>query len=341
MGKEHHYVPRFYLKRFSINAKGKCISLYNINNKKFIQSAPIRHQACRPFLYGKDDLVESELAKLESTIAQFFHYWIDHKILELPKNNTPAFDAIKRYILYQIFRTVRQGSYTSELVNQVFKILLKETDPARFRTLEDGRIQLGEPEHLNILFAYDKDYLLNFMEGMFVVNLSSLPFITSDAPIVRYNQLMENIGIYTGATVPVVKGLQIFFPIHERLMLCLFDPKVYDCEKRKNDYVVTESPSDIHQLNALQYINCESQLFFDEYITPDYIEDLFDQVDHIRSKVGPVTSTYKNRDRTQLFISHESAQINLELSFFTLRQSAKEFEHKIAPLRHESLKRKS
>ena len=42
--KRHHFIPRFYLKRFSINNEGKALGLYNLDNKKFIKNAPLKIQ---------------------------------------------------------------------------------------------------------------------------------------------------------------------------------------------------------------------------------------------------------------------------------------------------------
>ncbi len=51
--KNHHYVPRFYLKRFSINDEGKVIGLYNHKNNIFVQNAPLN----RVFFEQKFDTI--------------------------------------------------------------------------------------------------------------------------------------------------------------------------------------------------------------------------------------------------------------------------------------------
>lgn len=79
--KRHHYIPRFYLKRFSINNDGKSLGLYNLKNKKFIQNAPLKSQAYENFLYGEDDEIENALAEMENTVAKMFYYWTEEKLL--------------------------------------------------------------------------------------------------------------------------------------------------------------------------------------------------------------------------------------------------------------------
>ena len=82
--KKHHYIPRFYLKRFSVNNEGKIIGLYNHKNKIFIQRAPLKHQACENFLYGEDDEIENALAEMENDVARMFYYWTEEKLLYPP-----------------------------------------------------------------------------------------------------------------------------------------------------------------------------------------------------------------------------------------------------------------
>jgi hypothetical protein len=43
--KRHHYIPRFYLKRFSVNNERKFLGLHNLNNRKFISNAPLKSQS--------------------------------------------------------------------------------------------------------------------------------------------------------------------------------------------------------------------------------------------------------------------------------------------------------
>ena len=80
---------------------------------------------------------------------------------------------------------------------------------------------------------------------------------------------MEKAGSYIGATGLVMKGLQVFYPIHPRLLNCLYDSGVYNLCGGSVNCCSTESTEEIHQLNALQFINSNSQLFFDEFISEE------------------------------------------------------------------------
>lgn len=143
---KHHYIPRFYLERFSINNEGKLIGLYNHENNLFVPKAPIRHQACEEYLYGRDDLIEAELAKLESSIAKLFHYWTEEKILVPPPEGTNGLIALRRFILYQLFRTPKAGNYVNKAATQVLHALTHLKSFQNMK-LEDYEIQYDEPVH--------------------------------------------------------------------------------------------------------------------------------------------------------------------------------------------------
>ena len=107
--KNNHYIPKFYLKRFSFNQEGKNIGLYNHHNKIFIQKTSIKHQASKNYLYGEDEEVELQLSKLENSISNFFNYWTEEKILVPPPKDSNGEKILKRFILYQLFRTPKAG----------------------------------------------------------------------------------------------------------------------------------------------------------------------------------------------------------------------------------------
>lgn len=333
--KKHHYVPRFYLKRFSVNNEGKVLGLYNHKSEIFIANAPLKHQACETFLYGRDDEVEAELGKLESNVAKMFHYWTEEKILIPPPENTNGFTLLKRFILYQLYRTPKAGNNLNNAFNGAFHELIKIYEPGKSKNFDGLNLVHPDPVLLALLNSADKEHLLNFLSCKFVVNLSLLPFISSDAPVVMYNQFMEQKELYTGATSLAVKGLQIFYPIHPRLMVCFYDPKIYSCGDN-DDCISTDLVEDIHQLNAMQYINSNSQLFFNEYIVKEYIETIVNAFSQEKKKSRPVNQIIKKDEKVYFFSSFEDAHINLELSFFKIiNHESVEFE--VAPLRHPSL----
>ena len=337
--KRHHYIPRFYLKRFSINNEGKSLGLYNIDNKKFIQNAPLKSQAYKNFLYGEDDEIKNALANMENNVAKLFYYWTEERLLYPPPTGTNGFKLLKRFILYQAYRTPKSGSDIMDMLNQGLKTAVKEFKPDLWESMKDGTLVHKNPVLLGLFQSIKHEHLLDFLECKFLVNLSLLPFVTSDSPVILYNQLMEQANNYMGATGLVVKGLQIFYPIHPRLMICLYDSSVYNFGEDCDNCCSTESIDEIHQLNGLQLANCKFQLFFDDLISQEYIMELCKHFEGYRGTSKNINQIINQENRKFFFTSSEDIHINLKLDFFKLKVDSNNFTNEIAPLRHPSLER--
>jgi len=72
--KKHHYVPLFYLKRFSPD--GKSINLYNLRSTRTIYKAKLKNQCYSDYFYGKEPDIEHALAGLDGRFnpSDFFKY---------------------------------------------------------------------------------------------------------------------------------------------------------------------------------------------------------------------------------------------------------------------------
>lgn len=66
--KKQHYVPVFYLKRFSPD--GRSIGLWNIRAKKKVLSASLKSQCCENFFYEQGENIENSLSDLESPASK-------------------------------------------------------------------------------------------------------------------------------------------------------------------------------------------------------------------------------------------------------------------------------
>jgi len=337
--KRHHYIPRFYLKRFSLNNEGKTIGLYNHKNNLFVPEAPLRHQAYKDRLYGQDDEIENALAEMEDTVARLFYYWTEEKQLYPPPPESNGFKLLKRFILYQAYRTPKSGDDIMKTLNKGMKVLLKEVEPQMAERMEGSTLVHENPVLLMLLNSIGREHLLDFLDCKFLVNLSPLSFITSDAPIVFYNQLMEHTGNYVGSTGLVAKGLQIFYPIHPRLMICLYDSNVYDFGNGCENCFGTESIEEINQLNGLQLINGKSQIFFDESISEEYVLHLGEGFNEYRGVAKNINEIITQGHRKFFLTSSVDAHINLNLDFFSFKVNPDSFKENFAPTRHPSLKR--
>lgn len=333
--KNHHYIPRFYLKRFSDTLEQKTVSLYNYVNGKHVSAAPIKSQCCEDYLYGKDDEVEDALAQLEAVVSKLFDIWIEKKELAIPP--TPSGDGaitiLKQFILYQLFRTPYAGEKMMSGLNDAFKKVLPIMEPEMVERINGGELVYENPTLVALGHAIDKEPLLNYLDFKFIVNLSKQLFITSDSPVICYNQYAESLGNYIGATAIASTGLQIFYPIHPRLMICFYDPQIYECGKTKH-CIGTKKVQDIDNLNGMQYINSRSQLFFAGCTPRKYILSLIERFSAYKNTGREINEIIPvSGEKFMMFMGSESAHTNMKLSFFTLKR----YPERIYPsLRHDS-----
>jgi hypothetical protein len=99
--KKHHFVPRFYLRRFS--ADGVSVNLYNIPSRRRIFRANLKNQAYRDYFYGKQLDVEHAIAGLEAEAAGVLRKIDEYQ--SLPPPFSPDHVALVTHLVMQQART--------------------------------------------------------------------------------------------------------------------------------------------------------------------------------------------------------------------------------------------
>jgi hypothetical protein len=323
--RKQHFVPQFYLRNFSLDENKIGISSYNHKTEKFFIDVPIKSQAYKEYMYGKDGLIEKDLSLFESKIATLIS---DPQNKILPPSNLEDFNLLREFILVQHSRTVKAGAEALAALNNAFTAIrpyLKNPN----KIPKDLKISHEYPSVLSLYRALDHSYLMGHLMMKSIVNMSTLSFITSDNPIATYNIWMEQQGFYAGATALAVKGLLIFLPIAPRLMYCFYDPYVYEIGDPDQGFVETQSETDVHQLNGLQYLSSDSQLFFSEKILPpEYIEDLVKGGKHLRVSESAFSRVFQTKNDSgkeslYLFNSFEDSHFGLSLPFIQLTETGR------------------
>lgn len=197
---------------------------------------------------------------------------------ELPKKMSPTqVDMLFFLILLDLRNPIRVNQWTrgKELINERIiskNIANKNSDLAKsletIMTQENAVRMVVLNARGVIPYIMDLDYKL-------IKNVSKIPFIISDNPLVKYNQFLEkrkwNIGGHSGYSTI---GLQIFLPINDSYLLVIYDSNVYKVGNRKETVVEIDDEHSINQLNLLQYLNCSETIFFNHKISKFYIEKL-------------------------------------------------------------------
>jgi hypothetical protein len=92
--KNHHFVPQFYLRRFGAD---RFVALYNIARGQHVPRASIAGQCQRPYLYGKDQVIEKALCELEGAAARIIADIVErHSSRQNYQRRMPPFCASSR-----------------------------------------------------------------------------------------------------------------------------------------------------------------------------------------------------------------------------------------------------
>lgn len=220
--KMEHYVPRFYLRNFSINANGKALYCFDKNTcKKFIGN--VKNVACERYFYDipkQGQSVERSFAKVEPLFNA-----VCSKLIATNDINSLKWDervTLASFIAIQEIRTRETREWLKELCEKVKGKLSKHNLPKYLeKQLEEITTEEGNKE-LHLAMLKEVRNFVNAMFGMkwiLIENKTRMLLWTSDHPINRYNPIEDRIGNLGFLS----RGIQIFFPLTPRLGICLCD----------------------------------------------------------------------------------------------------------------------
>lgn len=319
--KKHHYVPRFYLKRFALN--GRSVNLYNFRLARPIPDANLKNQCYRDYMYGKGGKQEQYLSQLEGAFAQLLRCMLPSGYLPPPMS--PDHESLCILTLLQYARTAYTSDAMDEMTDGMWKAILSKDPRVSNETLEKVRIVNNDPANFAVAIMLRLYHLMMDLQYKLLAAAPGSEFITSDNPVVMYNQLMEfeRFGSSTGLAS---KGLQIFFPLSPTNMLCFYDSGVYACEPRRESYITVPSKRDMDQLNALQAVSALENVYYASPAANIFrcveIGSRYRRVRKARTIKGPERLTATGGSQL-IGSSREDVRTDLELTFMRLLKPAK------------------
>lgn len=211
--KYNHYVPRFYLSNFSGSKKyiDKCI----LSSEKIIRSASMDSSAGENYLYGKDGVIENAFSNLEGRWATIIKKIIDTE--QIP-TDPEEYQHLLHFIVLSDVRTLSKANDNLEFWSEQYRIMATMLK-------EQGRVDLPDELIASITADSQIPNLIGLQNDIFLVdccadlhlaiikNVSNLPFITSDHPSNKYNQLLISAKC-CGAFGYGQMGIQIFLLFH-------------------------------------------------------------------------------------------------------------------------------
>lgn len=319
--KKHHYVPRFYLKRFS--ADERSINLYNFRLGRAIASVNLKNQCHRDYMYGQDGEHEKRLAVLEGAFAQLLRNIIPSCVLPPPMS--PDHESLAILVLLQYARTAHTADAFDEMADGMWKAILEKDSRVSPDMLNKVRIVNTDPANLAVATMLRLYHLILDLRYKLLLAPPDREYLTSDNPVVMYNQLMEfeRFGSNTGLAS---KGLQIFYPLSPKHLLYMYDRDVYSCGSHRDSVMHVPTDDDVLQLNTLQVASALENVY---YRGPS--ADVFRAASAgERGRRTKKAQLIRGRERSTptgssqlLGMSREDVRTNLRLTFVRLLKPAK------------------
>jgi hypothetical protein len=242
----NHYVPRFYLRKFT-NPKGH-LWVYDKWENKTFKTQPNRIAGQHKFYYledfarlGVDPLtMEKQFADIEHQAKNIFECWEKQfkssTKLEIPTANR---ELISLYITLQLLRTVEAKEQFIQFINKTIK----------------ANVHQRNATSLHTQLLWDKGLVKNVSKKIFkyiwifAINQSKVNLLTSDHPITI--KTFDNKKWVLGPRV-FDYGMYIVFPLSPRLIMYIHEQdywkklkKFANCLSpvRLNDYMVNHENS--------------------------------------------------------------------------------------------------
>jgi hypothetical protein len=263
--KKQHYVPQFYLRNFSFSGNASPIKMFNISRKKIIVEGNLKNQCYEDYFYGKDLIAENAFGMIEGRAATVINDIIVKG--KIPGRYSPEHDVLLTHTLMQHARTKYSADVTDEQTDKFVKIALAHDERIDIEDLNKITITQSNPIALPLRAMAEAVPIAHDLRFKVLRNGTSIDFVTSDNPVVFRNQHLwnrkdlSNIGLAS-------RGLQIFFPLSPRIMLVFYDDKVYKIGGKNKQEVLITDQKDVENLNDLQWLNAQYNVYFNDKI-PD------------------------------------------------------------------------
>lgn len=323
------------MRKFSSDSD-KVINLYNLNSKKFIKNAAIKHQASENYFYSKNIEIENALAHFEEGIVDIFN-----KILKehsLPSKKSAYYELLLIFISIQYNRTKFAHDDMMNVHKQMMSIIGKEF--SKFSTLSESSWIYKKMTLALYCVEFLKDLKMKLL-----INNTSQEFICSDNPVVFYNQFLESKGRSEIGYDSI--GIEIFLPISPSLSLILYDKNIYHVGEAMNNVVEIFQNNDVSNLNLLQLLSANNNVYFgNNNNTQDHIRKILEQGVELRKNNMSTVKEYHsvtNECESLLAVHLVPIVCNLKLSFVKFTKRARRYRYdprKIMYTRHVSKKAK-
>lgn len=268
--KNQHFVPRCYLRPFSLDEEKKIINLINLRQKKLITNAALKHQCSKDYFYGTDAQLEKAIQMIETGYASTLQ-----SLLASSSCLTEGQQIVFR--MFWLFQHLRTEAAAKQ------SVLLAES------ISDFGNVESDEP--LFTIKDAVQNSCLNFTRGMHLIddlkfclfkNKSNVPFITSDNPAVITNKWhLEKKTTVSRSFGLGSAGILAILPLTPQLLLLGYDSDVYNIAKNQGITEIKNS-RDAIAFNRHQFLQCDANIYVHDASYGDTLINHFQDIEHAR-----------------------------------------------------------
>jgi len=321
--KNQHFIPQAYFRIFSAN--GKSIHVLHFKTGRTILDAAIKHQAADPRFYG-DQKAEEMIAEVERPFFGMLQNIAANESLAGLSDDELGF--LPSAILFQRARTKVEREQVQSRSNVVLRAAVKarmaryppenaELSAYLREHADDLSVEPQWPHHVCMFYHLMAGPAIADLGVVLLVNKTRWPFIFGDQPVVLFNSIWKKPGD-CGIQAP---GLQVFFPVSAKIVLMMWDQKVYRLQRVIGHRINLQLERDIDALNALQLLSGKQTAYFGAAHHEGYVAALWHRLapSHIENK--NCHSEWIARDKTgkavekYMFFYEPIVEYDLRLSF--------------------------
>jgi hypothetical protein len=284
--KNQHFVPRCYLRPFTVDGADAAINLYNIDRQKLIRMAPVKSQCSGDYFYGKDDQLERAIQHLEGEYARGLR-----AIMEPGYGLTEQHRHLLRlFWLFQHLRTEAASRRAIEMNEGLRKTAGVKDDSFRLEIREAVQIAMRN-------FAEEMD-IVSDLKVCLVRNKTKVPFVTSDDPAILTNRWYMQSPKARGMSFGIGSaGVILILPLSPTVLCLGYDGDVYSIP-HKNGWVDIRQQAEAEALNQHQFLNCRANIFVKDANHAQLVHDSFVKAAPLRPAQSHRTH-YAVPDRTE------------------------------------------
>ncbi|EPL16055.1 DUF4238 domain-containing protein [Pseudomonas sp. CF161] len=270
--KNQHFVPRCYLRPFTVNGENAAINLYNIDRHRFIPGAPVKNQCSRDYFYGQDAELESAIQYTESTYGAVLRDVLTPGC----RLNQGHHDVLRIFWMLQNLRTEAACKRAVEMSDDTFEVV--RPDPS-------FAINIKEAVQLAMGIFADSMWMLSDLKVCLIKNATDIPFITSDDPAILTNRWHLEDKRTRGRSFGMrAAGALLLLPLSPKIYCLCYDPDIYSIANEAG-WMTVRKPSDVEILNQFQLFHCRANLFLGDESYSEALHEFVTKFEHQRPSV--------------------------------------------------------